>query len=87
MTMGVWLVSHICETMLRKATEPFWKRPGGPVQLVFPRAKGRGEACLFQIEDPEWIAFRSHWGFETEFCNPARGNEKGRVESEVLRVA
>jgi transposase len=30
-----------------------------------------------------WIAFRSHWGFESEFCNPARGNEKGGVEGEV----
>ncbi len=29
------------------------------------------------------IAFRSHWGFQTEFCNPARGNEKGGVEGEV----
>jgi len=30
-----------------------------------------------------FIAFRSHWGFESEFCNPSRGNEKGGVESEV----
>jgi hypothetical protein len=29
------------------------------------------------------IAFRYHWGFQTEFCNPARGNEKGGVEGEV----
>jgi hypothetical protein len=29
------------------------------------------------------IAFRSHWGFQTEFCNPARGNEKGGVENEL----
>jgi len=30
-----------------------------------------------------FIAFRSHWGFEASFCNPARGNEKGGVEGEV----
>lgn len=30
-----------------------------------------------------FIGFRSHWGFESEFCNPSRGNEKGGVESEV----
>lgn len=30
-----------------------------------------------------FIAFRSHWGFEAQFCNPARGNEKGGVEGEV----
>lgn len=29
------------------------------------------------------IEFRSHWGFQAEFCNPARGNEKGGVEGEV----
>lgn len=30
-----------------------------------------------------FVAFRSHWGFESDFCNPSRGNEKGGVESEV----
>ena len=34
-------------------------------------------------ETERFIAFRSHWGFESEFCNPSRGNEKGGVESEV----
>jgi len=34
-------------------------------------------------ETERWIAFRSHWGFTAEFCNPARGNEKGGVEGEV----
>jgi hypothetical protein len=34
-------------------------------------------------ETERLIAFRSHWGFQSEFCNPARGNEKGGVESEV----
>ncbi len=34
-------------------------------------------------ETERFIAFRSHWGFETEFCNPARGNEKGGVEGEA----
>jgi len=34
-------------------------------------------------ETERFIAFRSHWGFATEFCNPARGNEKGGVEGEA----
>jgi transposase len=34
-------------------------------------------------ETERLIAFRSHWRFQTEFCNPARGNEKGGVEGEV----
>lgn len=33
-------------------------------------------------ETERFVAFRSHWGFEAEFCNPARGNEKGGVEGE-----
>jgi transposase len=36
-----------------------------------------------RIETERLIAFRSHWGFQTDFCNPARGNEKGGVEGEV----
>jgi transposase len=33
-------------------------------------------------ETSRFIAFRSHWRFQSEFCNPARGNEKGGVECE-----
>jgi len=33
-------------------------------------------------ETERFIAFRSHWGFQSDFCNPARGNEKGGVEGE-----
>jgi transposase len=33
-------------------------------------------------ENERFIAFRSHWGFQSEFCNPGRGNEKGGVEGE-----
>jgi hypothetical protein len=29
-----------------------------------------------------FIAFRSHWGFEAEFCTPGEGHEKGGVEGE-----
>jgi hypothetical protein len=38
-----------------------------------------------EFTDPEtsrFIAFRSHWRYQSEFCNPARGNEKGGVEGE-----
>ena len=30
-----------------------------------------------------FIAFRSHWRFESEFCNPAEAHEKGGIEGEV----
>lgn len=36
-----------------------------------------------RVETERLIAFRSHWGFQTDFCNPARGHEKGGVEGEV----
>jgi len=30
-----------------------------------------------------FVAFRSHWRFESEFCNPAEAHEKGGIEGEV----
>ena len=33
-------------------------------------------------ETERFMAFRSHWGFESEFCNPGQGHEKGGVEGE-----
>ena len=33
-----------------------------------------------RIETDRVIAFRSHWGYQSEYCNPASGNEKGGVE-------
>ena len=37
----------------------------------------------FREETTRFIAFRSHWQFDSSFCTPARGNEKGGVEGEV----
>ncbi|MEO7650740.1 MAG: IS21 family transposase [Bryobacteraceae bacterium] len=36
-----------------------------------------------RIETDRIIVFRSHWGFQSEYCNPASGNEKGGVEGEL----
>jgi transposase len=33
-------------------------------------------------ETVRFIAFRSHWGFESSFCTPGEGHEKGGVEGE-----
>jgi transposase len=35
--------------------------------------------------NPRFLAFCRHYGFEIHLCNPARGNEKGRVER-VIRT-
>lgn len=34
-------------------------------------------------ETARFVAFRSHWRFQSEFCNPAEAHEKGGVEGEV----
>ena len=34
-------------------------------------------------QNERFITFRSHWGFQAQFCNPAAGHEKGGVEGEV----
>jgi transposase len=34
-------------------------------------------------QNERFIAFRSHWKFTAEFCTPAQGHEKGRVEGEA----
>ena len=31
-------------------------------------------------ETTRFMAFRSHWGFQSEFCTPAKGHEKGVVD-------
>ena len=36
-----------------------------------------------RVETERIIAFRSHWGYQSEYCNPASGNEKGGVEGEL----
>jgi hypothetical protein len=35
------------------------------------------------VETERIIAFRSYWGFRSEYCNAAKGNEKGGVEGEL----
>jgi transposase len=35
-----------------------------------------------RVETARFIAFRSHWGFESDFCNAGEGHEKGGVEGE-----
>ncbi len=36
-----------------------------------------------RIETGKIIAFRSHWRYQSEYCNPASGNENGGVEGEL----
>lgn len=34
-------------------------------------------------ETARFVAFRSHWGFQAEFCTPAEAHEKGGIENEI----
>jgi hypothetical protein len=34
-------------------------------------------------ETARFVVFRSHWRYESQFCNPGEGHEKGGVENEV----
>ena len=36
-----------------------------------------------RIEQTDFVRFRSYYLFESRFCTPAQGHEKGRVESDV----
>ena len=36
-----------------------------------------------RVETQRFIAFRSHWRFQAEFCTPAEAHEKGGIENEV----
>jgi hypothetical protein len=36
-----------------------------------------------RIEQTDFVRFRSHYLFESRFCTPAQGHEKGGVESDV----
>lgn len=47
------------------------------------RAAVRKILCGHRREETErFIVFRSHWGFQAEFCNPEEAHEKGGVEGE-----
>jgi len=55
-------------------------------QLRYDNLKSAVQKILrgYQREETaRFIAFRSHWGFASEFCNGGKGNEKGGVEGEA----
>src|SRR3989442_1328513 len=78
---------HATQQAFLEAHERAFHFFGGVFKLLrYANLKSAVEKILrgHQREETErLIPFRSHWGFQTEFCNPARGNEKGGVEGEV----
>jgi transposase len=78
---------HANQQAFLEAHELAFRYFGGVFKLLrYDNLKAAVKKILrgYQREETDrLIAFRSHWGFQTEFCNPGRGNEKGGVEGEV----
>ena len=79
--------THATQQALLEAHEHAFDYFGG----VFQKLRYDNMASLVKkilrgyqrIETDRIIAFRSHWGYQSEYCNPASGNEKGGVEGEL----
>lgn len=56
---------------------------GVPQQILYDNLKTAVKKVLVgraREEQDAFIKFRAHHGFDSQFCNPAKGNEKGGVE-------
>lgn len=77
---------HATQQAFLEAHELAFHRFGGVFELLrFDNLKSAVKKIPrgYRREETErFIAFRSYWVFRSEFCNPARGNEKGGVEEE-----
>lgn len=58
---------------------------GIPKRVIFDNAKVAVKEGFGVYAKPQdkYLAFSAHYAFATDFCNPARGNEKGLVENLV----
>jgi transposase len=78
--------THATQQAFLEAHEMAFRYFGGVFKLLrYDNLKSAVKRILRghqREETSRFIAFRSHWRFQSEFCNPARGNEKGGVECE-----
>ncbi|QNO13305.1 IS21 family transposase [Alkalicella caledoniensis] len=58
---------------------------GIPVRLIFDNAKVAVKEGFGIYAKPQkrYLSFSAHYAFNLDFCNPAKGNEKGLVENLV----
>lgn len=57
---------------------------GVPSVIVFDNATGIGRRVCKELQENRlFTQFRLHYRFSVRYCNPASGNEKGNVESNV----
>ena len=73
-----------CECVLQGLLTIFEHIGGVPTRIIFDNATGIGKmTCKVLEENPVFTRFRIHYGFESRFCNPYAGHEKGNVETNV----
>lgn len=59
---------------------------GIPLCITYDNLKSAVQAILKgnkREENAHFVSFKNAWLFESRFCNPASGNEKGRVENMI----
>ena len=58
---------------------------GVPRRVIFDNAKVAVKEGFGRFAKPQdkYLSFSAHYAFDLEFCNPAKGNEKGLVENLV----
>ena len=72
------------ECVVHGLVDLFQHLGGVPSRLVFDNASGVGRRIGERVRMTELFArFQAHYGFETTFCNPYAGHEKGNVENKV----
>lgn len=72
------------ECVCQGLADVFARIGGVPTRLVFDNATGVGKRRGEEVVETELFSrFRTHYGFDATFCNPASGNEKGNVENKV----
>ncbi len=72
------------ECVVQGLVDLFQHLGGAPRRLVFDNASGVGRRVGETVRLTELFErCQAHYGFETTFCNPAAGHEKGNVENKV----
>ena len=73
-----------CECVMQGLLTIFEYTGGVPIRIIFDNATGIGKRICKELEEnPVFTRFRIHYGFESRFCNPYSGHEKGNVETNV----
>jgi len=73
-----------CECVCQALINIFIHIGGVPCVIVFDNATGIGRRiCNMLQENDMFVRFRQQYRFESRFCNPNSGHEKGNVEANV----